>query len=85
MKAGLEGGTKEGSSRARDEEGSSTRKGNDMKQQQQRQQGVTKTVAAARSRRRFAVVCSANFNRSMMAHKLLKEHNFQVESYGTGR
>lgn len=37
------------------------------------------------SRRKFAVVCSANFNRSMMAHKLLEENRFQVESYGTGR
>lgn len=40
---------------------------------------------AARSKRRFAVVCSANFNRSMMAHELLQEHNFQVESYGTSK
>lgn len=43
--------------------------------------------AAARpaSRRKFAAVCSANFNRSMMAHKLLQEHRFFVKSYGTGR
>ncbi|CAM9564823.1 unnamed protein product [Ectocarpus sp. 8 AP-2014] len=81
VKAGLERGGKEGRSRAGDEEGSSTR--NDKEKQQQ--PGATKAVAAARSKRRFAVVCSANFNRSMMAHKLLKEHNFQVESYGTGR
>ncbi|CAM9239197.1 unnamed protein product [Ectocarpus fasciculatus] len=87
LKAGLERGSKEGRSRVLDEEGLSTRKGNDTKQQQQQhqQQGATKTVATTRSKRRFAVVCSANFNRSMMAHKLLKEHNFQVESYGTGR
>ncbi|CAM9315254.1 unnamed protein product [Pylaiella littoralis] len=39
----------------------------------------------ARSKRRFAVVCSANFNRSMMAHELLQKHNFQVESYGTSK
>lgn len=37
------------------------------------------------SRRKFAAVCSANFNRSMMAHKLLQGHRFRVESYGTGR
>ena len=39
----------------------------------------------ARSRRKFAVVCSANFNRSMMAHKLLQENHFRVQSFGTGR
>ncbi|CAM9195268.1 unnamed protein product [Ectocarpus sp. 12 AP-2014] len=83
VKAGLKGGGKEKKSMAGEEEASSTRRGNDKEKQQQ--PGATKTVAAARSKRRFAVVCSANFNRSMMAHKLLKEHNFQVESYGTGR
>lgn len=39
----------------------------------------------AKSRRKFAAVCSANFNRSMMAHKLLQENNFHVQSFGTGR
>lgn len=39
----------------------------------------------ATSRRKFAVVCSANFNRSMMAHKLLQENRFHVKSFGTGR
>lgn len=56
-----------------------------MSGQQSRKAGVRGVAAAARSKRRFAVVCSANFNRSMMAHKLLQENNFQVESYGTGR
>lgn len=42
-------------------------------------------LPAPTSRRMFSVVCSANFNRSMMAHKLLRDHRFRVESYGTGR
>ncbi|CAK0753255.1 hypothetical protein CVIRNUC_002207 [Coccomyxa viridis] len=31
---------------------------------------------------RFAMVCAANQNRSMEAHAILKEHGFEVASYG---
>lgn len=43
------------------------------------------TEAGPTSRHYYAVVCSANFNRSMMAHKLMLKHGFRVKSYGTGR
>jgi RNA polymerase II subunit A C-terminal domain phosphatase SSU72 len=33
---------------------------------------------------RFAVVCSSNVNRSMAAHKALREAGFLVSSFGTG-
>lgn len=59
------------------DEGFSTRGGGDKIQGQ--------TAVGPRSRRKFAAVCSANFNRSMMAHKLLRENRFDVQSYGTGR
>lgn len=36
-------------------------------------------------RRSFAVVCSSNMNRSMMAHKVLKSNNMSVRSFGVGR
>jgi RNA polymerase II subunit A C-terminal domain phosphatase SSU72 len=32
--------------------------------------------------KRYAVVCAANFNRSMEAHKVLAEHALDVRSYG---
>lgn len=32
----------------------------------------------------FAMVCASNMNRSMAAHKLLKEENLNVHSFGTG-
>lgn len=37
------------------------------------------------SRKSFAVVCSSNVNRSIMAEILLKEHDMRAQSYGTGR
>lgn len=33
---------------------------------------------------RFAMVCASNQNRSMEAHKLLREQGLQVESFGVG-
>ncbi|XAR49488.1 Phosphoprotein phosphatase [Bertholletia excelsa] len=35
-------------------------------------------------KRRYAMVCSSNQNRSMEAHFLLKQKGFDVSSYGTG-
>jgi len=37
------------------------------------------------SRRKFAVVCSSNVNRSIMAEILLKKHSMRARSFGTGR
>ena len=35
--------------------------------------------------KRFAMVCAANMNRSMEAHKVLLEAGMDVSSYGAGR
>ncbi|GMN53396.1 hypothetical protein TIFTF001_022538 [Ficus carica] len=35
-------------------------------------------------KKRYAMVCSSNQNRSMEAHSLLKRQGFDVSSYGTG-
>lgn len=32
----------------------------------------------------FAMICSANVNRSMAAHAILSDHKFSVKSFGTG-
>lgn len=37
------------------------------------------------SRKKFAVVCSSNVNRSIMAEILLQKHDMRVRSFGTGR
>ncbi|CAN0490424.1 unnamed protein product, partial [Laminaria digitata] len=37
------------------------------------------------SRRNFAVVCSSNVNRSIMAQILLEKNDMRAKSYGTGR
>lgn len=37
------------------------------------------------SRRSFAVVCSSNINRSMMAQDVLERSNMRAKSYGAGR
>lgn len=42
-------------------------------------------VGKGLSRRNFAVVCSSNVNRSIMAQRLLERNDFRVRSYGTGR
>lgn len=43
------------------------------------------SVGKGTSRRSFAVVCSSNINRSIMAQKLLEKHDMRARSYGTGR
>lgn len=43
------------------------------------------SVGKGLSRRKYAVVCSSNVNRSIMAQRLLEKHDFSVKSYGTGR
>mmetsp|Transcript_37694 Transcript_37694/g.63442 ORF Transcript_37694/g.63442 Transcript_37694/m.63442 type:complete len:192 (+) Transcript_37694:327-902(+) len=35
-------------------------------------------------KKRYAMVCASNMNRSMEAHNTLKDANFQVSSYGVG-
>ncbi|CAM9387666.1 unnamed protein product [Ectocarpus sp. 4 AP-2014] len=45
----------------------------------------SKGESSGSSRKSFAVVCSSNVNRSIMAEILLKEHGMRAQSYGTGR
>ncbi|CBN77986.1 conserved unknown protein [Ectocarpus siliculosus] len=45
----------------------------------------SKGESSGSSRKSFAVVCSSNVNRSIMAEILLKEHDIRAQSYGTGR
>lgn len=33
---------------------------------------------------KFATICSANVNRSMAGHDILKKNSFNVRSFGTG-
>ena len=42
-------------------------------------------VGKGTSKRSFAVVCSSNINRSIMAQKLLEKNDMRAKSYGTGR
>eukprot|EP00904_Undaria_pinnatifida_P004473 jgi/Undpi1/14026/HiC_scaffold_9.g03677.m1 len=47
--------------------------------------GAPIAVGKGLSRRNFAVVCSSNVNRSIMAQILLEKNDMRAKSYGTGR
>lgn len=47
--------------------------------------GAPVSVGEGTSKKNFAVVCSSNVNRSIMAQKLLKKNDMRAKSYGTGR
>lgn len=47
--------------------------------------GAPVSVGEGTSKKSFAVVCSSNVNRSIMAQKLLEKNDMRAKSYGTGR
>ena len=42
-------------------------------------------MATPPPRKRFAMVCASNMNRSMEAHALLQKAGYDVHSYGVGQ
>lgn len=45
---------------------------------------ITINTMSTSKQYKFATICSANVNRSMAGHDILKKNNFNVRSFGTG-